>query len=281
MSNELSQVSTGSMVLSSDSMNAAVAFANMMANGVATVPKHLQGNSSDCLAVTMQAMQWNMNPHAVAQKTHLINGSLGYEAQLVNAVISSSTAIEGRFHYEYSDPKTWKKANDPDAWVKVGAILKGEEEIQWGEPLYPATVTTKNSPLWKTNPKQQASYLALKYWSRLYTPAVILGVYTSDELQDMPREEREINPSKPESALRRPDSDQDDVIESTAEQQADELTPLADICLDMINCDTIEKLEELGLSVGNRPKSKELEELQATYKKRRAEILKAKDEEQK
>ncbi|SPX63869.1 Uncharacterised protein [Leclercia adecarboxylata] len=37
------------------------------------------------MAIIMQAMQWGMNPYAVAQKTHLVNGVLGYEAQLVNA----------------------------------------------------------------------------------------------------------------------------------------------------------------------------------------------------
>ena len=39
-----------------------VAFADFMCKAVITVPKHLQGNSGDCLAVTMQAMQWGMNP---------------------------------------------------------------------------------------------------------------------------------------------------------------------------------------------------------------------------
>ena len=76
-------------------------FSKIMASGGATVPKHLQGNSADCMAVTMQAFQWGMNPFAVAQKTHLVNGTLGYEAQLVNAVIVSSGAIIGKFNYEY------------------------------------------------------------------------------------------------------------------------------------------------------------------------------------
>jgi 3-hydroxymyristoyl/3-hydroxydecanoyl-(acyl carrier protein) dehydratase len=60
-----------------------------MADSKATVPAHLAGKPADCLAVTMQA-QWGMNPFAVAQKTHVVNGTLGYEAQLVNAVVSSS-----------------------------------------------------------------------------------------------------------------------------------------------------------------------------------------------
>ena len=206
MSNQVSQVQTGSMVLNVDSMRAAVDFSQLMASGAATVPKHLQKNQADCLAVTMQAMQWGMNPFAVAQKTHLVSGTLGYEAQLVNAVISSSSAIEGRFHYRYSDEKTWEKNNNAGSWVQVGAILKGETEIQWGEKVYPSTQSVKNSPLWKTDEKQQCSYLAVKKWARMFCPAVMLGVYTSDEIQEFePSEPRDITPKK-QSAMRMPDA---------------------------------------------------------------------------
>lgn len=182
--------------LSVDVMNDEVAMkrcfqiAEIMAQGSATVPKHLQGNAADCMAVSMQAAQWGMNPYAVAQKTALVNGSLSYEAQLVNAVISSSRAIQGRFHYEYTG--TWPSGKD--AAVRVGAMIRGEDVITWGEWLFPEKVTTKNSPLWKSNPKQQASYLALKYWSRLYTPSVILGVYTSDEMDYPKPVEKDITP---------------------------------------------------------------------------------------
>jgi hypothetical protein len=169
-------------------------FASLMASGKCTVPQHLRGSEGDCMAIAMQSAQWGMNPFAVAQKTHLVNGTLGYEAQLVNAVISSSSAIEGRFHYEYSGD--WDRANSADAAVRVGATLKGETEITWGEWLFIAKVSTKNSPLWKTAPKQQAAYLAVKYWARLYAPQVILGVYTNDELEGPSAiKEREINPS--------------------------------------------------------------------------------------
>lgn len=42
-----------------------------------------------------------MNPFAVAQKTHLVNGVLGYEAQLVNAVITTCAPVVDRLHYEW------------------------------------------------------------------------------------------------------------------------------------------------------------------------------------
>lgn len=152
--------------------------AEVMANSNVTVPKHLQKNLGDCMAVTMQALVWGMNPWPVAQKTHLVNGTLGYEAQLVNAVLQSSGAIKGRPHYEHrGDGNTLE--------TRVGCVIAGEDEITWNEWLKSSDITTKNSPLWKTNPKLQMSYLQLKNWSRLYCPGAILGIYTVDELQEI------------------------------------------------------------------------------------------------
>lgn len=183
---------TASMIANPDFMNNLMTFANTMSTAKVSVPKHLVGNSGDCLAVCMQAAQWGMNPFAVAQKTHLVNGNLGYEAQLVNAVVSSSTAIVGRFKYEYGND--WEGAKH--GTVRAGAVLKGESEVTWGEWVDCSKVTTKNSPLWKTAPKQQAAYLACKMWARLYTPDVILGVYTPDELEDVKNVEKDITPAK-------------------------------------------------------------------------------------
>jgi hypothetical protein len=157
----------------------------MMASSLVTVPKHLHGNVGDCAAIIIQSAQWGLNHNAVAQKTHLVNGVLGYEAQLVNAVLQATRSIQGSFHYEY-------KGQGQSTECRVGAVLRGENEIRWGQWLKSSDVTTKNSPLWKTNVPQQMGYLQVKNWARQYCPGAILGVYTTDELEDMP--EREINP---------------------------------------------------------------------------------------
>lgn len=186
---------TTQLLFNPEAMQQVHNLATIMAEAKITVPKHFQGSIGDCMAVIMQATQWGMNPFAVAQKTHLVSGNLGYEAQLVNAVVSSSKAIKGRFHYRFSGD--WNQnGNGNDEWIQVGAIIAGEQEITWGERLYPAKVSVKNSPLWKTAPKQQAAYLAVKYWARLYCPDVILGVYSADEFEDLP--ERDITPPKEE-----------------------------------------------------------------------------------
>lgn len=186
-------VNTISILTNPTAMEAMFRFADLMAAGVSTVPKHLQGKPADCMAIVMQASRWGMDPFAVGQKTHLVNGVLGYEAQLVNAVLQTSGAIRGRFHYEY-------RGEGERVECRVGAIPAGEADIAWGEWLCAANVTTKNSPVWKTNPKQQLGYLQVKNWGRAFAPGAILGVYTADELEVLDSEPRDINPAPESSA---------------------------------------------------------------------------------
>lgn len=186
-------VSTQSMVFDPTVIAGMQRMAEMMCEARVTIPKHLQGSPADCLAIIMQAAQFQINPFAMAQKTFLVGGVLGYEAQLVNAVIANSGAIRGRFHYEY-------RGDGQNIECRVGAVPAGETAVVWGEWLSAASVTTKNSPLWKTNPKQQLGYLQVKNWARQYTPGAILGVYTVDELQDSPERpmgHAEVIPSQP------------------------------------------------------------------------------------
>lgn len=225
---ELPVVATSSaaLILDSASMDSMMRLADIMAKGRATIPEHLRGSPADCAAVIMQAIQWRMNPFAVAQKTHLVNGALGYEAQLVNAVIQSSGVTRDRFNYEWYGP--WEKiigktrvCNAPakgkpgengykkeyqyrvpdydlkeeeGLGVRIWATLRGESEPRVLSLLL-VQASVRNSPLWATDPKQQLAYLAVKRWTRLYSPDVILGVYTPDELDEGNREARDITPA--------------------------------------------------------------------------------------
>ncbi len=204
MSNEIAitsqpgaTVGTAAAIFSPEGMDRLVRFATLMADSKATVPAHLAGKPADCLAVTMQAAQWGMNPFAVAQKTHVVNGTLGYEAQLVNAVVSSSNLLATRLNYKWDGD--WSKVSgktdkSPSLTVTVWATLKGESEPRT-LTISMAQAGVRNSPLWEQDPRQQLAYLCVKRWARLHAPDVLLGVYTPDELQEaQPRVERDITP---------------------------------------------------------------------------------------
>ncbi|MGF6234173.1 hypothetical protein ABIE02_000278 [Leclercia sp. 1548] len=232
-------------------LNAISTFAQIMAQGAATVPKHLQGNQADCMAVAMQAAQWQMNPFAVAQKTHLINGVLGYEAQLVNAVISRSGVLANRFEYEWYGPwekiigkfnirkgdkgeyrvPGWTMADEAGIGIVIRATLKGEDQPRELDLLL-AQARTRNSTLWADDPRQQLAYLAVKRWARLFCPDVILGVYTPDELED--RQEKEINPA-PAQKVSLADIPGDTVTTThSAQESATNIDALADDFRDRI-----------------------------------------------
>lgn len=217
---DVTNVSSTNLIMQSDSFDRVMRLADLMASGKATVPEHLQKNPADCAAIIMQSMQWNMNPFAVAQKTFTISGKLGYEAQLVNAVITSIAPTKDRLNFEWfgdwekiigkfeertsqtkkddgGQPKkykvpAWKAADEAGLGVKVWATLKGEDRPR-ELVLMLSQALTRNSTLWVEDPRQQLAYLGIKRWSRLYCPDVILGVYTPDELEQIT--EREINPA--------------------------------------------------------------------------------------
>ncbi|MBN1088084.1 recombinase RecT [Pantoea sp. 1B4] len=297
MSNDIitapvNEADTKAAIFSPSGLHKLQAFAEVMAQGKATVPAHLSGKPADCLAIALQAAQWGMNPYAVAQKTHLVNGTLGYEAQLVNAVITSSTAVQGRFKYEYGGD--WEKfkpgaanaSNERGLSVRVGAVLRGETEITWGEPLYMEYVTTRNSPLWKTAPKQQLAYLAVKYWARLYCPDVILGVYTPDEFEPAQRAERDVTPARSRADLNnlinsKPETQQPEreinpaTNTSAAARTPDEL--LADFTEASANADSVASLDRFYKYAARMlaSEAETLEKATDVYLLRKAEIEEA------
>lgn len=181
--NELTQqenINSNVAVFSPQSLAAIQTFSQVMASGMATVPEHLRGNPSDCMAITMQAMQWQMNPYAVAQKTFVVNGVLGYEAQLVNAVISTRGPLTGRIEYDWFGPwekiigkfeirksdkgkeyrvPGWKLADENGIGVRVQATLRGESKPRvlnyfWRRPehviqRYGPTILASSLPIWR------------------------------------------------------------------------------------------------------------------------------------
>lgn len=213
---EVGQVTDAAALILGPAFDRVQAFATLMAKGSVTVPRHLAGNMGDCMAITIQALGWKMNPFAVAQKTHLSqSGALGYEAQLVSAALVSSGAIQGEPDYEAigdwsqvlgkveerkSDKggkyyvATYTKADEQGLGVIVKATLRGESK-----PRLLTVMMTQAYPRfstqWATDPFQQLCYLAVRKWGRLHSPGAILGVYTPDELDGEPPPEKFMGPA--------------------------------------------------------------------------------------
>ena len=195
---------TNTNVANYSELEGMINLSRLMATSKVTIPVHLR-NEGDCLAIVMQSAQWGMNPFSVAQKTFLLNGVLGYEAQLVAAIINKNAPIKERLNYQFvgnwdkvignTKEKTSRNGNiyrvsastpedEKGCGVIVSATMHGETKPRELH-LMLTQVTVRNSTLWAEDPKQQLSYLASKKWARLFCPVVILGVYTKDEVEEI------------------------------------------------------------------------------------------------
>jgi hypothetical protein len=170
------------------SMDQVMEFAKLMSISSIAVRKHLRGNVGACLAVCVQAIEWQMSPYAVANKSYSVNDSLAFEAQLIEAVILRRAPIKGRPKVEYT--------GEGDRRIcRIWAELRSEpgEIVEYNSPEF-SKITPKNSPLWKADPDQQQFYYSVRAWCRRHFPDVLLGVYVRDEMEDAEPIARVVSP---------------------------------------------------------------------------------------
>ncbi len=252
-------------------------FANLMASARVTIPAELQNKPGDCLALCLQAQAWGMNPYAVAQKAHVIKGKIGYEAQLVNAVITCHAPIQGRLSFtwsegweriigkfkkqpgkngggEYAVPN-WAEKDEEGLWCEVSATLKGETESRTLR-LEMRQAHPRQSTLWATDPKQQLAYTVLKRWARLNCPEILLGIFDKDELKSMPDpDEKDVTPTETlkgilhgQSVAARTESDQPPA-RSTVSQYIEDKQEHTDNVIDAVPDGVVDKGEAIKARV--------------------------------
>lgn len=212
----------------------AMKLAEFMASGIG-VRQWMRNQPSACFAVIQMAMRWGMDPYIVANKSYYTNDTLAFESQLVNAVINTSGELIGRLKIEFEGDATGGVGKETLVCRVSGRLHADPDQVFVHEqPL--ATVTIRNSPLWKVNPRQQLQYHATRAWARLYMPEVLLGVYSTDEIADGLAQQIEAR-STPRDDTPAPDRrsfEQTDTVDATAtartnEETADfeEITPTA------------------------------------------------------
>lgn len=218
-----------SQITNWQAMQAYIRFGEFVAKGNATIPDHLKGNAADCTAIAMRADRWGLDFFGVAEKTHNVKGKLGYEGQLVGAILKNMGAIKEQFHDEYFgdwtkingksrelESKTqkdthgqpvkyrvpaWEPSDEKGLGIRIWTTLAGETQPRYLEVLMTQALV-RNSTLWASNPQQQLFYLAEKMWARKYCPEALLGVYTPDELEQFqaPRNMGNAQEVRPDSA---------------------------------------------------------------------------------
>lgn len=163
-------------------------FAKLLAVSEQAVPKHLRANPGMCLAVTFQAIEWRMSPFQVANKSYVVNDRIGYESQLLHAVVEARAPLKQRLSCAYDGEGVERQC------IVTGTFRDGSEREYRSPKL--KDIKVKNSPLWVFDVDQQLWYFASRSWARKWCPDVLMGIYTKEELESNPEISRD-EPSAP------------------------------------------------------------------------------------
>jgi hypothetical protein len=163
-----------------------------LARGLVAVPAHCRDQPGVCFALCMQALEWGMPIMSVINKSYVPRGGdrIGFESQLIHAVIERNAPIKGRLRYEIVGEGDARRC-------KVWATFEGEQKpheytSETLANLHPGRVTkdgikyVKGSPLWDGSPEVQLFYSASRQWARLFCPDVLLGAYSPEEIESQP-----------------------------------------------------------------------------------------------
>lgn len=173
-----------------------VRFADLMSKAGEMLPEHLRRQPALCLAVTMRATQWKMDPFALAMETYQAKqgGPIGYQAKVFTAALNGA-GVKLRYRYEgevkmLDQPVKSYKGNEIAKRTATGnrkciayAVIDGDT-LEY-ETMTLDQITIKNSPMWHNDPDQQLAYAAGRGWARRYRADVIMGAYSDDEVREM------------------------------------------------------------------------------------------------
>lgn len=212
----ITEVSDNAGGLAFKDMGQVMEFSKLMAVSQQAVPNHLRGKPGACLAVAVQALNWRMEPFAVANKSYMVNDRIAYEAQLIQAVIEQRAPIKGRIKGSFSGEGAVRRCH-----MKCVSAEDGET-IEYTSPNI-GSITIKNSPLWKSDPDQQLWYYSARAMCRRHFPDVLLGVYEKDEIDHAPKM-RDVTPNEGFAAMaknaKRSEKDEPEQTAQTIEADA-------------------------------------------------------------
>jgi hypothetical protein len=155
-------------------MAEAFEFAKIMSSGRTSVPAFLINNAGDCLRIVAIACRCGLDPFAIADGAYVVKdgGRMAFEAKTVYGIVLASGILDGDLQ------TTVVGAGEDMIAVVIGKRRNGQPHK---ETYTLRTITTRNSPLWKQQPRQQLIYYAQRGWCRLHAPDALMGMIARDD----------------------------------------------------------------------------------------------------
>ena len=152
------------------------------------IPETYQGHVEDCFIACHMALRLECDPVFFMQKSYVVHGKPGIEAQLCISLVNTSGLFADPLDYEIEgvDP------SKPDYRVRATAVRKSTGKTLLGPWIDWRLVKAegwydKKGSKWQTMPAQMFIYRAATYFARAYCPERLMGMYTIEELHEEER----------------------------------------------------------------------------------------------
>lgn len=146
------------------------------------VPIAYQNRPENCLIAVDMASRMGLSPMVVMQNLFVIQGKPSWSGQAIASMIRASKQFSNVTLNYVGEPNT-------DKWGAYVTATRGDGKILKGGTVTMAIAkkegwTTKNGSKWLTMPELMLAYRAYTWFGRVYSPELLMGLQSSDEVYD-------------------------------------------------------------------------------------------------
>ena len=143
------------------------------------IPKQFQGNAANVFVALDMAKRLGCGVMEIMQNTFVVHGTPGFSSKYIIGMANMKGPFTGPIHFEYT------AGANPSVTASAIVRATGERvEMTADMAMAKAEGWSKNKK-YQTMPQVMLSYRAGTLLVRLYCPEVLLGMQTTEELQDV------------------------------------------------------------------------------------------------
>lgn len=181
--------------------------ANMLASST-LVPSLYQGNMSNCVVALNMAQRLRADPLMIMQNLYIVEGRPAWSSQFIIAAINACGKFSPlrfeiidkgeksvKWQYFYKDRKSGEhRERSGEETIHDFSCVAWATEKATGEKICSPAVSIemavregwyiKRGSKWKTMPEVMLRYRAASFFGKLYAPELLVGVSTTEEIQD-------------------------------------------------------------------------------------------------
>lgn len=146
------------------------------------VPEQFRNAPEDCFIALQMSVRLGVDPFMFMQKTYVVHGKPGMEAQLAIALVNARGPFKGAIQWKLEGQgdtrqatafAVHKETNEVCSCTVSMAIAKAEGWI------------SKSGSKWVTMPDQMLRYRSASWLCKLYAPECLMGMQMADEIEDV------------------------------------------------------------------------------------------------